>query len=498
VKSSHKWLAGGTAAVIATLLWPGPGAYADTSLGGYTAVAEASVVHFEIYDPVIPIPSDPQIDASVGYTKSSVDSGPTSRALSSYLWPGVTIGDGFDQLLKKPGTKYPVQTNSRYPETTDAPAKNAVQLTDGNGMTTSTDGLNTRANVTLLGISGPDTNLLGGIGSGLGQLSGKTTGGPKVKATNVPLPVSAPLAALVQCQNLTSTSTVNVADKTVTSEAHASVSTISLLGGLVKVNGLDVDSKIVSDGTKATSTASSAIASISVAGLRIPIDDQGVNLGLPVLSSTVSSVLKTLGVELATIPVTKNVDAANGSATAQGLQISIDTKPLKSVLNSLLDPLVAKIPKNMRDQLQPILDLAPKFVITLGNSNAMADASPAYDGGSIPPVTSGGDSTGTAGGTTGTTGTTGTIGGDNSPLSPGTGTAPTSGTVPIAGTTTTAPTAFRALPALGDVPRMLILGGLVLAAAIGWAMRRAGGLLLGGARNCDFGLATGVPDLRKG
>jgi hypothetical protein len=254
VKSSHRWLAGGTAAVIATLLWPGPGASADTSLGGYTAVAEAAVVHFEIYDPVIPIPSDPQIDASVGYTKSNVDSGPTSRALSSYLWPGFTVGDGFDQLLKKPGTQYPVQTNSRYPATTGAPAKNAVQLTDGNGMTTSTDGLNTKSSVTLLGIAGPDTNLVGGIGTGLGQLSGKSSGGPKVKSTTLPLPVSAPLAALVQCQNLTSTSTVDVADKTVTSEAHASVSTISLLGGLVKVNGLDVDSKVVSDGAKATST----------------------------------------------------------------------------------------------------------------------------------------------------------------------------------------------------------------------------------------------------
>ena len=489
MRARWKWTAGCAAAATAVLLWPGPSVSADTTLGGYQAIAEASVVHVEVYEPTIPIPATPQGDFSIGYAKSNVDTGPTTRALASYLWPGVVIGDGFDQLLKKPGTMYPVQVNSRFPETPTAPAKNTAQLTEGNGMTTSTDGWSTKATVTGLGVAGDNTDLLTGIGQGLTELGGK--GKPGNKGESVPVPIASSLAALISLKNVTADSTTTVADKTVTADAHAAVSDVALLGGLIKLSGIDVESIVTSDGNKATTSGDATIAGLKIAGLNVPISNKGTGSLLPGLGATLTSLLSGLGITISIVPVTQQVSGAQGTMTAQTLQISIDTHPLKSVLDNVLNPLYAKIPAYARQNLDPIIQLAPKIVITIGNSNATASASPAFDLGGF------GGGGGTGGGSGfGGTGTTGTTGGNTSPLIPQLASNPGPGST----TPTTQPqlTASHVLPGLGEVPRWLVFGAILLAALIGWLFTSSAGFLFGTAGRCDFGLSTGVPDLRKG
>jgi hypothetical protein len=491
VKSRHRWMAAVTVAGLATLLWPGaPGASADTTLGGYQGSAVASAVHIQIYEQDIPIPATPQLEASLAYGSSTVETGPTTRALASYLWPGTVIGDGFSNLVK--GANYPIQVNSRFPATTDAPATNTIQLTDGNGMTTSSDGFNTKATTTFLGIAGPGTELGGGIGTGLGKLGAKDPAKAPKTVSMKPLPVSAALAALVTAQNLTSTSTTTVADKTMTSTAHASASDISLLGGIIKIAGFAADASVVSDATKATTSGDATIGSVSILGLKLPIDANGINLGLPALSQTLSDLLSALGISIQTVPVTKSQDGPSGEFHSQVLVVSIDTKPLKSIINNVLSPIFAKLPSYARTQLQPVLDFGPKIVLTVGQADATATASPAFDLG-------GGSDLGGTGGTAGTLGTPGTPGtpGTNLPNTgnglPNSGGAPGAAQNPISVQTTA-----LGLPPLGSVPRALILGALLVAGIVGWFFRRAAAAVLGGAGKCGFGLVTGVPDLRKG
>jgi hypothetical protein len=500
-KRSVALLAG---ACVAVLMWPAE-ASGDTSLGGYNGVAQAEPIHIEIYDPVIPLPSDPQVDVGIAYTKASTDTGPVSRATASYLWPGDVLGDGFSQLVGG-DVSYPVQVNSKYPPSQDAPAQKTAQLTDGNGMTTSSNDTTTRATVTGLGIAGPDTNLLSNIGKGLPELLG---GKQSAKPTpDIPIPVSKALASIATIENVKSQSTTSLTGKTFTSSAHAVASNIELLSGLISVQGVDMSAQTVSDGKKATNTGHATVGGISIAKQTISLDDKGLNIAgttvkLPALPAVLADALDAIGISVKSVQTTHHVDGASGDFTAKGLIITVNTKPLKSALSApfgVLADIVKMLPSQLSDQLGPLLNIAPKIVITIGDVRTSASAAEAYVGGPITTPgggTTGGGSgagggTGSLGGGTGTGGGTGGLGGGTG------GTTPTTGTGAVGPSTTPVQATGYELPGLGAIPRMLILGALVLAAAIGWVLRAAGGFILGGARNCAFGLSTGVPDLRKG
>jgi hypothetical protein len=489
-------------AVVVTLMWPGPASGSGTTLGGYEGTAQAEVVHVQIFDPVIPLPSDPQVDLGVAYTKSATDTGPVSRATASYLWPGDVLGDGFSQLAGG-NAQYPIQVNSKNPPTSDAPATNTAQLTDGNGMTTLSNDTTTKGTVTGLGIAGPNTNLLGNIGKGLGKLLGNKQTTPPTP--DLPVPVAKTLAGIATVENVKSESSTTLGNKTFTASAHAAASNVELLGGLISIKGVDMSATTVSNGKKATNTGHSTIGGIGIAKQIISLDDKGLNIAgatikLPGLPDVLANALDDIGISVKTVQTTRKVEGAGGSFTAKGLIITVDTKPLKSALSApfgLLADIIAKLPQQAADQLGPLVNIAPKIVITVGDVSSSASAAPAYDGGSIGggPIGAGTGGGGTGGGGTGGTGsgTGGDLGGGDTG-----GNLPATGNAPAGTTTNPVQAASYNLPGLGSVPRMLIVGGLILAGALGWVMRTAGGFLIGSGRNCAYGLTTGVPDLRKG
>ena len=514
------------AGVFVTLAWPGP-AGARTDLGGYSGLAQAAPIRIQIYEPTIPIPTTPQIDGSIGYTKSTTETGPLSRATASYLWPGDTLGDGFGALAGNDKAQYPVQVNSRYPATSGAPAKNAGQLTDGNGMVTSSNEHATTATVTGAGIAGPGTNILGGIGKGLKNLPGlgspqpsASSSAPAPKTPALPIPVSKSLAAVVTANGVRSESDVVVGKNRVTSFAHTHVAEVKLLGGLLTIGSLDVTSKTVSNGAKATTTGHATVGALAIGGQNLGLDEKGLNLAgtkvkLPKLPVDITQALKKLGIEVNYLQTQKSTDAATGSLASQALTVSIDTAPLKKMLG--LDPVLAqlgdalgKIP-NLGSQLAPLAGLGPKIVVILGDVQSSATAAPAFTGGTTPPPPpphtggnghhGGGTTTGgnTGGTTTGGAATGGIDTGNTPPVDTGGNNPPagTGGSGPVDTTPAAVQQTALDLPALRSVPRALILGGLLFALAAGWALRAAGSFLLGAGANCAQGLPSGVPDLRQ-
>jgi hypothetical protein len=498
-------LFGGT--VLAVLAWPGPSS-ADTNLGGYNGVAQAEAIRIQIFEPTIPIPVDPgkpEIDAGIAYTKANTDTGPVTRATASYLWPGDTIGDGFGALVGNDKAQYSIQVNSRYPETATSPAKNTAQITDGNGMTTSTDGFNTKATVTGFGIAGPNTDLLSGIGQGLRNLPGLgNPTAPPSKDVSVPVPVSQMLAALATVQNVQSTSSVVTGKNSVTCTAQALMSNVKLLGGLINIDSIKATSTTVSDGKTATTSGSIRPGAITLAGTDIGLAGKGVKLGdsstkLPDLPSSVTDLLGKIGVEINYAPSSRTSDGATAALASDGLVISIDTQPLKTALNvgGLIGPLqdlIEKIP-NIGSTLGPLLGLGPKIVIRIGDVFSTATAAPAYV---VPPVNPGGSNPVPGGGQPSGNVVPPVNTGGGPPINTGPG-VPLPSTTPGGTTTTpsTQPSAFT-LPGLGEVPKALIIGGLAFALVAGWLFRMVSGFILGGAGSCAHGLTTGVPDLRKG
>lgn len=543
-RTRARWIAAGGAIACATLIWPAP-AGATSTLGGYTASADASVVHIEMYEPVIPVPASPQGDFSIGYAQATAQSG-TTRGLASYLWPGNVIGDGFDQITSQPGSRYPVQVNSRYPATQQAPKANRAQLTKGNGMQTYADPDQARASTSGLGIHAPDTNPADGAGAGLGQLlpappggsssssgglpipvptslpssvptslpTSLPTNGPKPPTPPLPVPVPNPLADLVTVSGMTSTANIDARGAQVISSATAAASRVELLGGVITLKGVDVVSRIVSNGKHATNLGKVTIAGMSIAGKPIELGNHGLVITdkkapVPAVPAQAKAGLKQLGISFSVSPAKRTVDGPAATYAAQGMTVTVDTSVLRGKLDGPVNTIAKQLPSDLQTQLEPVLALRPKLVFKIGETRNSATSAPAYipppitspgggqhHGGAVPPPpnTGGtGGSTGGLGGMTGggtTTGTTGTS---------GTG---TTGTGTTGGGTTTGPSpapqqAALSLPALGTMPRLFILGGLVLAAGIGWALQTAGSTVLGGAAPCQYGLRKGVPNLRK-
>ena len=90
--------------------------------GGFSTIATATPLKLEIFEPALPLPTEPQAEFDLSYTRVDGSSGPATSARASAMWPGAAIGEGlktFGEQLGLPealtGGGYPVQANAGFP-----------------------------------------------------------------------------------------------------------------------------------------------------------------------------------------------------------------------------------------------------------------------------------------------------------------------------------------------------------------------------------------------
>lgn len=444
-------LAGAVAITFPTML---PARAAE--LGGYTMSADASPIVLHIYEPLIPIPAEPQLELDLSYSRAKAATGPTGQAVSSFVWPGDGVAYGLPELLKNPDGKYPAKVDAAHP---GGPKTASQEPFPGTAMKSHADEKTVEASSTF-GSHSTDALPIGGL---------------------LPVPIPVP-AILIAMEGVASHSKTEITGTKATATSYAAAGTLSLLGGIVEIDGLRTEASATSDGTKGSSTSKVVWNSITLAGQTFEADQDGVKspagvFPIPKIPAQLTDRLDDLGLAIAEPKVDTQNKGEKGKVTGRGLTITLDTAVLRNRLglSALLDPLLALIPAELRNQLTPWLNLGPKLVFILGSASAEAEAAPAFTG-DTPPSGGAGAGAGAGAGGTGTGG---------------------AGTDPGAtGETPPQPVAADGFPIFGGVPYYLVALGILLAAGMSYGLRHFAAGMFGGS-GCDLGVSQGIPNLRE-
>ena len=449
-------------------------------IGGYTAVVSSSPVSVKIFEPVIPLPAEPQGELDLSYTQVTTGTGPSNHATSSSLWPGPGLGDGFTTITQTLGLgaqDYPVKSQSAYPGGPPSSTQGAPPLAT---MATSADEKGASAAATVADL----------------------------------LPAGNALAEVGQ---MSSHSATTVAEDKVTGTTKSVVHELSLAGGLIHVATVTSAVTATSMAETAKSVGSLSVSGLSIGGYGFVVDEKGVHstgsapslpaLPLPDFPTQPADALKALGISVTGPAVVKHDAGTTASYQAHALEISIDTKPLKKMLDDLTHyqdvygQLVGSLPDQLQQvvnnpQVPSLVQLGPKIVYTLGEVSAKATASPAYTfemptlpvpgPPSAPPFSASSSTTMPDSGVG-----LGDVGAGGVEMPADGGAAPVvSGAAPAA----------ISMPVSAGLPAWALLAVLAGAVAVGAGLRRVAVLagMVPGAVGCGLGAGTGVPNLREG
>ncbi len=516
---------------------------AEPGYAGYSSTSSGSPIRVEIYEPTIPLPASPQAELSVGYSAIVADS-TSARARASYLWPGGPVGEGFKTIaenLRLPPELvaplaeqgYPIQVNAVFPggpeNETDEPFPGTIQrATAKEDFAVASNGYSTDGEVKEDDAGGGGNGggggggplpelpipLPGPLGSGgLGGLLGSSATPMRAAAEDPePTPLLPPeLAVLLDAGGFSSISRAS-SDGVAASQARANVGNISLLGGLVTIEGVKTLARTTSDGKTGKAEGEAVYGDLVAFGQRFRYGDDGYEAvgqkgKIPGLPDNAAEALEAIGLKISTPKPQLTTDGDAAQALVRGMVLDFDLTTLRSQLGPLTDALntlAGSLPDEsgqLKSLVQAAVNLSPRIVFVVGTASSEVDTSQPID---IPDVEipvvepEATEEPAPAGPGGGGSGSVSTGGGDSSvpdssaPVdgSPTT-TTTDSGIVPVA-----APQQ-PGLPALFSIPTLLILLGVGLASLFGSYVRRLGLAALGGSASCPHGLTSGLPDLRK-
>lgn len=536
---------------------------ADPEFAGYSASTSATPVKIEVFEQTIPVPASPQGELSFGYSVVRADSSTTrGRASYLWPGDAVGEGfktiieavfaDAPPELTAAlAGDGYPIQVNSAHPagpaSESNEPFPGTIQRTSASAERTSAvsgystdcrlgepgaapaeegEGDGEGAGGPIPGLPGLPGLPLPGLGSltdqvtaGLASLGGKGTKGAAAEE-EVECQIPAQLAALVDIGGFGATSTVTRGEgedgvERVRSISRSAVGEISFLGGIITLEGVVSTATATSDGAKATTRGSTDYGTLTIAGQKFRFGSDGFEAAgtpqdLPGLPADPNQALEALGIQLLLPQPAEEREGDQGAVGVAGLQVIVDSTVLRTQLvnggvpfdaiseaiNGLPFPEEADPLKSL---LGALVNLSPKFVITLGNANATVDTSPEIE---IPPVDPGETDNGqegsvsNGGSSTGGTGSAGVPAPDAG--APVDAPAASGGEPAIGdGALTDAAPAGAGLPELFSIPGAIFFGAIIGATVLGSYLRRLGVMALGGGAACAHGLQSGLPDLRK-
>ncbi|WP_332642534.1 choice-of-anchor P family protein [Aeromicrobium sp.] len=456
--------------------------------GGFSTAATATPIKLEIFEPVLPLPTEPQGEFDISYTRVLGGSGPATTARASAFWPGAAIGEGlktFGEQLGLPAQLtdggYPVQANAGFPG--DTPEQYQEFFPGMIGRVSAGD----KRTVAKVAYTSSDVN--DGDAGDSKAPSADPLAALKELFGAKPAPSTNPLGTLgllIDFDGMTSVSSSDYDGTTAVATATSRIGELRLLAGVIKLTGVNVVTKVTStlDGGASTSQTVD-VGGMTVAGQKFAYGPDGFTAvgkvtPIPGIPTSAADLLKTLGVaiEVPKPEITKSGSTAK--VVAEAARVTIDTAPLRKNLPKLpLDDLVNGLPdlqqgNILKGLLLSINTIAPKIVLRLGYSEASASTITLADLGGTGPV----PAAGTGGG-----------------LAPALDDVPP--TTDLGGDNTTAAPVAKGMPPLRSLPMILLIGGALLASGVAWYLRQAGLLLFGGANDCSFGLQAGIPDLRK-